>query len=184
MIDYIASGKYKNHRLKTLDGKQTRPTLSRLRKSLCDIITHSDILPPLNTSICADIFAGSGAVGIALLSHGAQKVYFCENYKNAFHILQENTHHIDHAIIYQQSAFDIKMVEKCDIVFIDPPYDFYDDDAWLTRLCQKWCHEGSYIILQSPKSYQPSPNIYQNNLSLLMRREYGKHAFIFLKYER
>ena len=179
MIDKIASGKYKNHRLKTLFGNHTRPTLSRLRKSLCDIIMHSDELPPLENSICADIFAGSGAVGIALLSHGAQKMYFCEPDKYAFDILQENTRHIDNAIIHQQSAFDININKKCDIIFIDPPYDFYDDDVWLEQLCVRWCHDQSYIILQAPKNYQPSLSY----PSLLMRREYGNHIFIFLKYQ-
>lgn len=64
----IIAGKAKGIKLATLKGKQTRPTLDRVKESLFSIL-----YPWLKDSIAIDFFSGSGNLCIESLSRGAQK---------------------------------------------------------------------------------------------------------------
>ena len=52
----IIGGKAKGTKLYTLEGKNTRPTLDRVRESLFNIIQNN-----IKGSIFLDLFSGSGA---------------------------------------------------------------------------------------------------------------------------
>ena len=64
----IISGTARGTKLYTLDGITTRPTLDRVKESIFNII-QSDIVD----ANVLDLFSGSGAIGLELLSIGAQK---------------------------------------------------------------------------------------------------------------
>lgn len=185
MITAIESGKYRGHSITTLSGQQTRPTLSRIRKSLCDIIMHASFIPSLSNIICADIFAGSGAVGISFLSHGVKKCFFYESHREAYEILQQNLTNIDNAYAFCDDVFKSNPCELCDMIFIDPPYHYYQDNSWFNnRFLANWLGEKGIVIMQMPSHYYRNfdAGCEKNNMTLLNKREYGKTIIAFYQF--
>lgn len=118
----IISGKYKGKKLlgDNIDG--TRPTMDRVKESLFGTIQNK-----LKDSVCLDLFAGSGSLGIEALSNGAKECYFVDKNKIVIDVLKENTSNIDNSILIHLDYLNAlnKFKEKnikFDIVFLDPPY--------------------------------------------------------------
>ena len=82
----IISGKYKGKILKGDNIEGTRPTMDRVKESLFGIIQNN-----INKSICLDLFAGSGSLGIEALSNGAKTCYFVDKNKIVIDVLNINT---------------------------------------------------------------------------------------------
>ena len=70
----IVSGSLKGRQLDGYLLKGTRPTMDRVKESLFAMIQDYIV-----DSICLDLFAGSGNLGIEAISQGARKVYFNDN---------------------------------------------------------------------------------------------------------
>ena len=81
----IISGKAGKTKLYTLEGKDTRPTLDRVKESLFNIINIY-----IQDSVFLDLFSGSGAIGLEAISRGAKKAIFCDNSKKAIEIIKKN----------------------------------------------------------------------------------------------
>src|ERR1700732_4992229 len=73
----VIAGKYRGRPLRSLNGKDTRPTSDRLRETLFNVLTAGNPAA-LEGSVWLDLFAGTGAVGIEALSRGAKQVFFVE----------------------------------------------------------------------------------------------------------
>ncbi len=117
----VISGKYKGKKLNGFNLNGTRPTMDRVKESLFAIIN-----PYLKGSVCLDLFAGSGALGIEAVSNGASSIVFVDNSPNAIKILKENTNKIDENVEIVLSDYKkyLKTTsKKFDIIFLDPPYD-------------------------------------------------------------
>ena len=79
----IITGALKGRRIPTIQGQGIRPTSLRAREALFSI------LGPIIPGACiADLFAGSGAIGLEALSRGASKAIFVEQHPEAGQILQ------------------------------------------------------------------------------------------------
>ena len=70
----IIAGKYKGRRLQTPDNYDIRPTTDKVKEAMFSILA-----PDISESICADVFAGTGNLGLEALSRGAAKCYFFDN---------------------------------------------------------------------------------------------------------
>ena len=81
----IISGKARGTKLNTLEGIETRPTLDRVKESLFNILQNR-----IYASKILDLFAGSGAIGLELLSRGAKEAILCDNSYKAVQIIKEN----------------------------------------------------------------------------------------------
>ena len=115
----VISGKYKGKYLKGFDIDGTRPTMDRVKESLFGIIQNN-----IYDSICLDLFAGSGSLGIEALSNGAKKCYFNDSNNEMIKILKENLNGIDNSIISNKNYINFldNINDKFDIIFLDPPY--------------------------------------------------------------
>lgn len=69
----ITSGSLRGRRVETPEGEGTRPLLTRLRKTLADLLRSR--LPGARV---LDLFGGSGAIAFELLSNGAAWAAVCE----------------------------------------------------------------------------------------------------------
>ncbi len=119
----IISGKYKGRVLKGYTLKGTRPTMDRLKESLFATINEY-----LDNSICLDLFAGSGNLGIEALSRGSKEVIFvdkeymaCKTIKSNLDLLNSNMNVTVINMDYLK-ALDRLLNRKFDIIFLDPPY--------------------------------------------------------------
>ena len=115
----VISGKYKGKILKGYDTLGTRPTMDRVKESLFAIIQND-----IKDSVCLDLFAGSGSLGIEALSNGANICYFVDNGKEIIKVLKHNLSNIDKAVViekhYHQALKNFNI--KFDIIILDPHY--------------------------------------------------------------
>lgn len=103
----------------------TRPTMDRVKSSLFAMINSY-----IENSICLDLFAGSGQLGIEAISNGCKRCVFCDNNKKCCDVINKNITNLkinDFCEVYLGDYIknlDIlkKKQEKFDIIFLDPPY--------------------------------------------------------------
>jgi 16S rRNA (guanine966-N2)-methyltransferase len=117
----VIGGEFRSRVLKTLPGLDVRPTPDRLRESLFNILA-----PRIEGAIFADVYAGSGSVGIEALSRGASRAIFVEQNRAAANVIRENLRNlgIDPRAELLQSRASIALPNvRADIVFLDPPYE-------------------------------------------------------------
>lgn len=121
----VIAGKYRSQPLASPKGRDTRPTSDRLRETLFNVIA-----PYIQDAVFADLFAGTGAVGIEAISRGARKVYFAENAKITLETLRYNLDRLqirEQAIVETAGAMPLlrkllKQKVHLDLIFLDPPY--------------------------------------------------------------
>ena len=118
----VISGKYKGRVLKGYTLKGTRPTMDRVKESLFATINEY-----LNDSVCLDLFAGSGNLGIEALSMGVREVVFvdkeymaCKTIKSNLDMLGTNINATILTMDYLK-ALEKLYPKKFDIIFLDPP---------------------------------------------------------------
>jgi 16S rRNA (guanine966-N2)-methyltransferase len=127
----IISGEFRRRRLLTNPGMTTRPITDRAKEILFERI--QDLIADKRI---ADVFAGTGSLGLEALSRGARSAVFLENDKVAFELLQQNVAALgvqDRTLCWRtdalQSSFHPKGVDDLlpfDVVFFDPPYRMAD----------------------------------------------------------
>jgi 16S rRNA (guanine(966)-N(2))-methyltransferase RsmD len=81
----VIAGTYRSRPLTAPRGMATRPTSDRLRETLFNVLA-----PQIEGARFADLYAGTGAVGIEALSRGAAHVTFVENAASAVAALRAN----------------------------------------------------------------------------------------------
>ena len=124
----VISGKYKGRRIIVESKSNYRPTLSRIREDIFNLLLHNNYLNiDLNEVILCDLFAGTGSIGIEALSRGVKKVIFNDIEKNHTNKIEKFLKEINE-INYEITNFDpyeqkIDILNKCHVIYIDPPYD-------------------------------------------------------------
>ena len=117
----VIAGEFRSRVLKSLPGDATRPTPSRLRETLFDILA-----PRIPGATFLDAYAGTGSVGIEALSRGASHAYFLERSRHALEAIHGNLSALGlepRATVAAGRAL-VTLPRYCvDIVFLDPPYD-------------------------------------------------------------
>jgi 16S rRNA (guanine966-N2)-methyltransferase len=116
----VIGGEFRSRPLKSLPGLDVRPTPDRLREALFNVLA-----PRIQGTTFADLYAGTGAVGIEALSRGASKAVFVEHSHAAFRVLRENLRALGiearAEVLHGRSTAMLSKIEA-DIVFLDPPY--------------------------------------------------------------
>ena len=126
----VIAGEYRSRVLTAPSGTATRPTSDRLRETLFNVLA-----PHIADARFADLYAGSGAVGIEALSRGAREVYFSEASRVAADVIRQNLRSlkIDHGVLLEAGGTPtlFKRLHAADavldIVFLDPPYEAVDE---------------------------------------------------------
>lgn len=118
----IIGGQWRGRKLLFTPAEGLRPTTDRVRETLFNWLA-----PHLHGARCADLFAGSGALGLEALSRGAAHCDFVDSSKQ---VLAQIDSHLTtlagtdrgycHLMPAQQ--FLDSASEPYDIVFIDPPF--------------------------------------------------------------
>ncbi len=129
----VIAGTHRSRVLQAPRGTATRPTSDRLRETLFNVLASR-----VTEARFADLYAGSGAVGIEALSRGAAEVFFAETGRGALDSIRSNLRALQIANGFMlepggTSALLKRLAasgETLDLVFLDPPYD---DAAEYTR---------------------------------------------------
>lgn len=168
----IISGKYRGRVLKGFDIEGTRPTMDRVKESLFAMIQDQ-----VKESICLDLFAGSGNLGIEALSNGAKECYFVDHNKFATKTMKENMttlklEHDDHILTmdYMDALhyFERQQIQF-DIVFLDPPYGMNVISPILSYIIDHHLLTDKGIIICEYEKEEPT----NNQLTVWKERKYG-----------
>lgn len=128
----ISSGWSKGLKILTPQGLDTRPTRERVRQSAINMLQ-----PWIPEARVLDLFAGSGAVGIELVSRGAVGAHFVEISQPAINCLKSNmseTHSraekqgltLSPWLLSQKDALQFVLDapdSAFDLIWADPPYE-------------------------------------------------------------
>ncbi|MBP3461298.1 MAG: 16S rRNA (guanine(966)-N(2))-methyltransferase RsmD [Bacilli bacterium] len=171
----IISGKYKGRKLLGQNIEGTRPTMDRVKESLFGIIQNN-----IKDSICLDLFAGTGALGLEAISNGAKECYFIDKNIISINIIKENSKGIENVKImnkdYLKALNELKNI-KFDVIFLDPPYKMNLIQSSLNKIkennmlnkngiivCEfeKEEFEIDYYIFKEKKYGNKNIRIYQN----------------------
>lgn len=123
----VVAGELGGRRLVSPEGLSTRPTTDRVREAIFNALGSAGMV---EDALVADLYAGSGAIGIEALSRGAEHCTFVERDRTALRALEENVETLGLTARSKVITTDVLAVGSAidaDVAFADPPYDF---DAW------------------------------------------------------
>ena len=166
----VVAGEFGGRKIVAPDGTWTRPTTDRVREAMFNSLGSSGLL---DGALVADLFAGSGAIGIEALSRGAERCVFVERSRDALRSLDENLETLDltdRARVITSDAMAVVSSIDCDVLFADPPYDF---DAWEVLL---GLVRADLVVAESGRSI-PCPE----GWSVIREKRYGRTTVTFFE---
>ena len=178
----LVSGKLRGRKLLAPEGDNTRPLLTRLRKSLVDILR-----PRLQGAKVLDLFGGSGAITFELLSGGAKKAVVVELDADAADLIKINADKLGVSIrVIPGDALKVaprldKASERFDVIIVAPPYNMELQEAAMDILSgTELLADGGIIVVQRDKRerfWEP-----RGNFDLYETRSYGRTVFDFYEW--
>ena len=150
----IVAGEWRRRQLRAPPGEGTRPTADRTRETLFSMLASR--LGSFEGLVVADLFAGSGALGLEALSRGAERCLFVENDATALRALRGNI-----AALRAQQRCEViagsvlalgPAKAAADLVLLDPPYHSGAGAVALDRLARLgWIGEATWVALETAK---------------------------------
>lgn len=124
----VIAGEFGGRKLVAPEGVTTRPTTDKVRQAVFNSLGSMGVV---EGAVVADLYAGSGALGIEALSRGAERCIFVERDRAALQALRANLAALGLAERGTVHATDVlawvPAMRHVDIAFVDPPYAF---DQW------------------------------------------------------
>ena len=125
----IIAGEARGRKIEAPEGRNTRPTLDRVRENLFNMLQGE-----ISGSRVLDLFAGSGALSFEALSRGAEYACLVDHDRKASAVQMKNADTLGYRdrtrIItsdWRRALKEIESTGKCfDMVFLDPPYAMLD----------------------------------------------------------
>ncbi|MFB9234267.1 16S rRNA (guanine(966)-N(2))-methyltransferase RsmD [Plantactinospora siamensis] len=175
----IVAGTLGGRRLAAPPGDRTRPTSDRVREALFSAL---DAAVGLAGARFADLYAGSGAVGLEAYSRGAGHVLLVESDARAARTIRENVATLRAAPAVRLVAAPVSATlaagpegDPYDVVFADPPYALPDDElaAVLSALVTGgWLAPDGLVAVE--RSTRSAPVSWVNGITAERSRRYGE----------
>ena len=148
----IVAGEWRGRRLVAPKGDATRPTADRTRETLFNML--SSRLGGFEELSVADLFAGSGALGLEALSRGAASCLFVENDANAVEAIRTNVAAFDargRSEVRRGSVMELGPANApLDLILLDPPYGTGAAGVALDRLLRLgWIGPATWIACET-----------------------------------
>jgi 16S rRNA (guanine966-N2)-methyltransferase len=178
----LTGGADRGRKLRAPRGNGTRPTASRVREAIFNILGPAPDAPVL------DLYAGTGALGLEALSRGAPKVVFVERDQRALASLSRNLRELglsDRAVIVggKVQAALARLADGPDRfawVFVDPPYASGEAQQTLEALAGSGVlAPGAVVMFEHDKRRVPPDSA--GALYLCDRRFYGDTGVSFYR---
>ena len=160
----VVSGEFGGRKLVVPDGLGTRPTTDKVRQAVFNSLDSAGLI---DGAAVADLFAGSGALGIEALSRGAATCVFVERDRAALQALRTNIAALGLAgrttVVTSDVPAWVPALRAIDLALIDPPYEFDGWDRLLTAL------QAPFVVAEAGQEI-PAPPGWQ----ALRSRRYGR----------
>ena len=180
----IIGGKHKGRYIDTPHNMNTRPTSSKLRESIFNILLHSKYLNNKIENIqVLDTFAGSGALGLECLSRGFKHCTFLDNSSEAIQIINKNIIKLNEknnaTVIKTDVTKPIQIKNNFGLCFFDPPYVMKD----ISLIINKWnnlkiINEDAIYIYEKHKNMHFKPI---KSIEIIKTKQLGISEIIILK---
>ncbi|MFB9837427.1 16S rRNA (guanine(966)-N(2))-methyltransferase RsmD [Actinoallomurus acaciae] len=174
----VIAGTAGGRRLSVPTGRDTRPTSDRAREGL--FATVHSLLGELDGLRAADLYAGSGAVGLEALSRGAAHVLLVESSPRAAKVIRANVEALglpgaELAADRVERVLRRPPAEPYDLVFADPPYAVTDDAV--TRMLEDlrdngWLAPGALVAVE--RATRGAPVAWPSGYTEDRARRYGE----------
>lgn len=131
-VTRVVAGRWGGRSLRTPRGATTRPTAEKIRAALGNALAAGGAL---EDAVVLDLYAGSGALGLELVSRGARRAVLVERDRTALTALRENAAALGGDL--QVVAADVTGwaagpgpadTGPFDVVVADPPYAVSDTE--------------------------------------------------------
>ncbi len=185
----IIAGERRGMKLLSPKTTETRPITDRVKESLFNVLQKYG---PMEGKYVADLFCGTGSLGLEALSRGAEQVIFVERSHRIIESLKKNVEKAGFthcSKIVETDAFKATDImfgrrRKYDIVFVDPPYADTEDvlpdsplGKLLARLSEYITQDGIVLV----RTRRPTVLAeWYGRLRTLERREWGSMAVTIL----
>ncbi|ATZ17899.1 16S rRNA (guanine(966)-N(2))-methyltransferase RsmD [Mesoplasma melaleucae] len=182
----VISGKYKGLKLNTLEGMNTRPTLTRIKEDAFNIIDNYFIFDGKRS---LDIFGGSGALSIEGLSRGIDFAVTNDFSRNALNVIKSNLAKTKSSNweIYNKDYLELLEYlgfkkEKFDLIYMDPPfakiesYNKVFKKLFELNLLNNW----SILMIESEL---PLNKAVISKFKLLKHKDYNKKHLYIIRLE-
>jgi 16S rRNA (guanine966-N2)-methyltransferase len=150
----IISGIYKGRKLQAGNNLSIRPTTDRVKEYIFNILQDFQ-----NQKTVADVFSGSGSLGLEALSRGAIHCSFVEKSRSSIKVLQKNIMHIGlntgaYRIVNSTAEkFVLSNHSDIQLYFLDPPFIFPQLQILINDLTgSEYFHSENLIVLEHESS--------------------------------
>lgn len=186
----IISGKKRGAQLSAPDGGVVRPTADRTREGLFNLLTGGRYGQPFQTRVVADVFAGTGCLGLEAWSRGAMQVIFIETHDQALAALQANINKLGCGDAVRVLPRDATRrlawpAAPAGLIFLDPPWQKTDTDTDLAELAlDNLISIGAVAdqaLISIEHDHRRTPHL-PASVVLLETRRWGKSACSICRY--
>ena len=145
----IIAGRWRGRPLEAPAGVATRPTADRVRETLFSMLA----------SRLADLFAGSGALGLEAMSRGAASATFVEKDAGAVAVIRRNATKLQAAVeVLPGSALSLPKGKTFDLILADPPYaDDAANGVVGAVAVADWLAPGGWMSVETRRADQIDP---------------------------
>ena len=176
----VIAGQWRGRPLVAPKGDATRPTADRTREALFSMLTSR--LGSFEGLAVADLFAGSGALGIEALSRGAASCLFVEQDGAALDALKGNLTKLGtRGDVRAGSVMGLgPALAPLDLIMMDPPYGTGAGLVALDKLARLgWVSPATWISIETAKAEEIAPP----GFTVDATRVHGKARLTLLRQE-
>ena len=176
----IIAGGWRGRKLQTTAGDATRPTADRTRETLFSMLVSR--VGSFEGLSVADLFAGSGALGLEAMSRGAATCLFVEQDAAAIRSLRANIAALraqDECEVRAGSVLALGPAKApLDLLLLDPPYDSGAGAVALEKLLRLgWIGPATWISLETAHAEV----VALKNFAVQVERKVGKAKITLLR---
>lgn len=153
----IIAGRWRGRPLEAPPGMATRPTADRVRETLFSMLASR--LGGFDDLRVADLFAGSGALGLEAMSRGAASATFVEKDAAAVAVIRRNALKLGAAVdVFPGSALSLPKGRTFDLILADPPYAAGAANAVVSAVIEgDWLAPGGWLSVETSRADQIDP---------------------------
>ena len=179
----IIAGTARSMPLKTIEGKDTRPTTDRIKETLFNILQMD-----VPGAVFLDLFAGSGGIGIEALSRGAKEAVFVEKNPKAVSCIKENLKYTKLDSNAQVVATDVlsalarlRGTSAFGIIFMDPPYNHNLEKQVLASLNDSNLVDEDTLLIVEASKETTFDDVEALGYSIIKEKLYKTNKHVFLE---
>lgn len=175
----IIAGEWRGRPIEAPPGTATRPTADRVRETLFSMLASR--LGSFEDLRVADLFGGSGALGLEALSRGAAHATFVESDPAAAAVIKRNAAKLggaDRVRLLGGSALALPKSEPFDLIFADPPYSSGSGTAVVRAVHDAgWLAPGGWMSVETSRDDRIDPAGFE----IAATRDVGRARLTFLR---